>query len=670
MGVGLLVWGAEAYAGDLLKAGRYAGFLKLPDAGMKIPAVLDTVYLPGLHGQKPKLAAYLKLSFGGFRSHEYLTHFYLVPDYDWAANEMILDAVATGFAKDLTVNARIEENGNLLVGKLRTARGVVRNGEIEMLYLSPSHLAWEEQTQTFQNPKVYEIFKDVPIMPLLTGSYQSKHPTLHTLQLEMTRQSGVISFGWLPMDGYVIRGRILGQSEIEPKITDAVLHSLNKFEDVEYNPFRAQVNFPQVGVQLGLGMCKRTVEGFTCGACQFKAIPEEKDFLGGILSNHCGFKIHPFPSEVSQGITITPSLPSAVLIESDYRGEIHLEERDVRRPFSIGINVTGPPVPNDPTIGKRDITFLPAIHLQPMEAGAQSVRTLPINLSLFQLEDKSASRVIIGPTGDALEIIQWTEKSIFGIFYAAGYGRVGTFRVYNEGFEVPSEKMSFAVPGTYLSKAESLPNGSDVKWMQTKLDLEWVTSASPLSPTPYNVGGVITQLWDVRSAWDGRNNFAMDQLGNLRFDAYTGIAGADFISGQSTVSLFMKIDQDEVGLVMSSDGFLNQPKTPYHQLQRLRRDEKYATPSLPEKKSLQKGMLHVFIPFDAVLYINDQRMTSNENIVHRVFALPKSIAREGNYRLRAQLKTGRSLTQKVKLAPGTLETEVFVTDFFALQDTP
>ncbi len=655
---------------NLLKPGRYAGFVKLPDTGLKIATVLDTVYVPAAHGQKPRLAAYLKLSFGGFRSHEYLTHFYLVPDYDWSADEMILDAVATGYAKDLTLNTHIEDEGNRIRGKMKTVRGVVKNGEIELHYLSPSHLSDLREVEKFENPKIYDIYKDVPIMPLLTGSYRSEHPMFHTLQLEATKQSGLLSFGWLPMEGYVIRGRILGQSEIDPDVKDAVIRSLNKFEDIEINPYRGQVNFPNVGPQMSLGMCKRTKDGFSCGACTFKAIPEEKAFLDSILGSECGFKMHPFPLEVNEGIKISSSFPSNALTDSEYRGEIHFENRDMLRPFSIAVNVTGAPIKGDPTIAKRTLTFLPSVLLQPSDSDKQSVRSLPIQISPFQIDDKYRPMVLMGPTGDSIEIIQWTETSIFGIFYSASFGRVGTFRVYKNGAGDPPVRMEFAVPGTYLSPIEFEKDSPSFNWIQSKVDLEWVTSANPLSPTPYNVGGLLTHTWDSLSHLNGRNDFSMYEMQYLRFDAFTGIVGADISTGQAVISLFMKIEPHEVGLVMASDAFLVAPRTPYHRRILLRKDTAYGIPKLPDKKTLRKGALHVFIPFDAVLYINDVRMKGNENTIHRTFAIPDTLAHERTYTLRAELKTGRALTQKVTLTPANFATELFSVDFFALQEQP
>lgn len=662
---------AAAHPGP--RRGRYAGYTYFKNTGFKIPTTLDTVHIPAAHGQKAKMAAYLKMSFGGFRSHEYITHYYMIPDYDWNANVMILDAVATSLARDITVNTVIDEDGEHIKGVASSQRGGVDDGEIELYYLSPTYIAGDSGPRAYKNDKVYGIFPDVPVYPLLTGSYSGEQSRFRTLQFEMTREAPLTGLSLLPLEGYIIRGRVLGEvSDLAQSLKgDAVIYPITSWEDIQYNPFRAQINFPRIPL---LGLCRRVPEGIKCESALFKTVAEDKSFTDMLANNDCSFEMVPFPPSAEDGIAVSTDTLTKDLSGSEYRGYIHMEDRSVRRPFSINVNVTGAPVPDDLTIAHRDITFRPRTHVQSADPNLQWSRFYPIDVAPIRLTGTADPIVMNGPTGDTLKIVRWTNNSLLGIYYSAQFARVGTFRVYRNELDAIPIDIQYAVPGSFLSPAKFFTKASDLwkpgkprlGWSQWQVDLEWITNANPFAPTPHTVGGMISVHWDEVPG--GRNELERGPIRSSRFDPFVGILGGDTVSERNLrFSYFMKLEPDEVKFAISRDSALL-PSKATHEIITLRRDEKYERPNFPAPSELPKGGVYFFMPYDALLIINGQRMHRTEILNHRGFKIPAQLPAGGaEYVFEAQFMTGRKIAKRIRITPEMRNGPAVIVDFYKLQ---
>lgn len=656
----------------LLKEGRYSGFIYLKEAGFKLPTELDTIYIPAKDEDGVRLAAFVKVSFGGFRSHEYLTHFYLVDDYDWSADEMILDAVATGYSRDITVNAKVEDNGKRLKGIVTSRRGGTKSGEIELLYVSP--VAVEKSHAdgtTFENKEVNELYKDVPIYPLLTGAYESDCPDTKVLQFEVTKGGALSRSNVLPMEGYVVRGRIYGLGGVSENLE--LLHRLNTFEEFQYNFYRGHLYFPG----LGLGLCKRGIDTIDCEFCKFKLVEQEKEFLKLITLSDHSCHIIPYPPELKNEEPISATTLTKDITGAQYSGYVHLEGRGTKRPFTVDVNVTGPPIPGDPTIARRLLTFTPKVHLQDPEDPAAWQRSLPIDISETSIGNPGDPFILIGEGGSILQIAQWTKNYMYGVWYSSSFGRVGTFWVARGDVKIPKIEINYPVPGTFLSKPHLDPKNR-TNWLQEEVELDWHTSfggeRGGVSHSPHAVGGTYRVHWNRFPPFPleiSHNELLSEELNFVRFDPLTGFFGADLTidrNSRNYLSLFGRMADDEIWVAKGSGVYFIEAGKFHHEFTKLSRNEPYAQVNFPWENNLEPNYLYVFLPRNSKLFINEKLMTRSQKANLRAFNIPElKPGIEVTYKLRALFKTGRTITHSVSFTPEQAKQKAIFIDFYKLQ---
>lgn len=646
----------------VLKPGRYAGFVYLKHTGFKIPATLDTLFIPRGNDQAPKLAAFLKLSFGGFRSHEYLTHTFFIKDYDWSSHEMVLDAVATGLTHDITLDAEINTNGTEIHGLLTSIRGDVRDAEARLLYLSPGNLneGPKEGTQ-FENEEVAKLYPNIPIYPALTGSYENNTcGSTHRIQMELTKGSGISARSPISFDGYTLSGRVIGGIP-GSEFKNDILTTLSSPNKVQYDFYNARIAFSSAD----LGACVRTANSIDCGQCSFTALPEK--IPGSKNATDCGTSILPLPKpqEASKTGQTQPDTLSSKLKGKRYTGSIHFEERNTQHPFTIDINVAGKPQAGDLTVGARTIVLTPKIYIELSSDPSKSERFIPINLDPVDLNHGTYPLVATSSVGDMLQITQWTENEVLGVFYSGVFGRVGTFRVFRDGLVPLDLNLELPVSGTYLGKPESLVKND---WGQSQINFRWMV-APPGSGLPYFLGGSYTLLWNVPLALDFKNVLSGAEIESSRFDPFTGFFGAEFGEPDHQQNLFGKIEKGKFYLSTQSNVGLTTTKRRAHEFEIYSREEKYRQPDLPRLAELRPGVLHIYLPFDSALRVNGIDAKQGAGRLHRVFQFPKNIPQDKviSYDFAVTLPTGRVLSKRVSLKLKDVLGKPYLLNFYELQ---
>ena len=630
---------------------------------MKVPTVLDTVYLPPTNTENPALAAYLKLSFGGFRSHEYVTHVYHIHNYDWDASEIILDAEATGYAKDITVNATIESEGHQILGTVKSKRGGISDAKIELLYMSPDCLTSGESTK-FQNLRVHDLFKGTPIYPILTGTYTNPNAHLKTIEFELTKHGGMSSSSLVPMDGYVVRGRVFANFSVGGKPTIQVLHALNTYEDFLYNFYRGELAFPHIPE---MSECKRTPTGLDCDTGEYTLVKEDMPFINSVVQSSSAFTITPFPQVYDSHDPVTSDTLTADITGTEYKGYLHFEERDVVRPFGVAVNVTGPPVKGDKTIGQRIITVSPRLYDQDINITGTWQRFVPFDVDPIQITSaKKQTHYLQGPHGTVFQIMHWTKETIHGVFYSGTFGRVGTFAAFINADPSHFKKITFPVPGTFLSPPKKNASG-DYGWTQFQLNLEWVTNPGGV-PAPHNIGGNLLGFWN-RVDLVQRNILANVKLMDVRYDPFTGVMGADLHDMGNRSSLFAKLKDEEVVMSVRDDGLLSAQIDSFHRLITLSKNQRYGEITPLDERQFGGGKIVAYLPVDAILYVDGKRVNYPDAVIRRELHFPAGAApdREISYKIAAKFKTGRVVETTVRFKPQDWVDKPLVVNFYKLQ---
>jgi hypothetical protein len=661
--VGMMICGVSL-ADDLsdghLLPGRYAGFLNLNDDSLKIPVILDTVYIPATKNEAPKLAAYFKISFGSFYSHEYLTHVYMVSDHDWTSPETILDAVTSDMAHDLTLNLHSSQSGKRLSGKAKSRRGSMNNAEIELIFWNPgAGVQGATGNHWFASEEVDGLFSSVPVFPALTGTYRSECSDAREIQFEVTKKGLLSNANGSPVEGFVLRGRVYSDVNLGGVPTPMLTSTLSNAEDFQYNFYQGSLNFPHLDAG---GVCQRTKDSIECGRCSFKAAAEDKPFLDALI-HRGGLDIAPtlpLPTENSE--VISPKTLSTQIAGVQYRGHIQFEQRNVIRPFSIDLNVAGRPRAGDPTIENRLITLIPQIHLQALENTTVWQQFAPIDLNAISVANSEYPKVIAGSGGDVLKVDRWTVDSISGVYYAAGFGRLGTFAVYRDFATIPKLQVEFTIPGSFLTEPVAADEGN---WAQSQLNLEWIMS--PSGGSQFMIGGAKVVLWNVvRDNFADNNTLGTSHLLNARFDPYSGVLGYDLGETQKSASAIGILGKGVIEFVESGNQVLD-PYNPFHKIQTASRTTPYKTPDLPRSDSFEAGHLIAMLPFDAKLFANGARLPNLNRSNVRQFNWPAATSGRHDFTLRAEFATGKIIEHKISISVEEASRVPYVVNFYDLQ---
>jgi len=228
------------------------GYLHLDGADFKIPVTLDLVKSGKLDEERADLTAYLKLSFGGFDSHEYITQYYHIDDFDWNEFNLVLDANAPGNGPDISLyDMQANEDHSKLSGKFRSFRSQSLNGgEIELLEV--------ENMQDFE--KVMKLMPKYDIQPMISGLYEINGKDVNLISIETIRSGSWNKSASNPFSGYTVNVRQLHRS-LDNNVFKTVTKNL--FSNYTYNFYRAAISLSLPIVQTV--DCKLTTYGLDCG---------------------------------------------------------------------------------------------------------------------------------------------------------------------------------------------------------------------------------------------------------------------------------------------------------------------------------------------------------------------------------------------------------------------
>jgi hypothetical protein len=661
----------QSASAGTLSEGRYEGFLKLPSLGMKIPMTLDLAKSTSSDGSGTQFDVWTKLSFGGFRSHEYMTHHYVVKSQDTANGQ--LDLSVHNGVRDIQWNLRASDDVEVITGGFASNRENVRDGLVEL------HLRCAgDATKECLPSKSATIFPETPIYPMLTGTYSCPKCSMFTgIQLEISRsEKNLEPYTW-PVEGgevifninYEVRGRLFGpllegiDEILESDMpTDGVKASITSNTSLEYSVFSGQLHFPRTYMKT----CSIKPNGLNCTTGFYPADAGEASFRQKLLHQSIPENHLPIAANKnSEEKNISPSSLSADVNGGTWQGMIHLETRDVTMPLTIEVVLDNQSTQKTLAIGNQPIAFIPKLHYVTVDPTKPLPHFFQFNLLPIQLPEQG-SVFASGQRGEAIKLVTWTKESMSGILFGADQGRIGTFELKRAH---PGDKpvaYKSEAPLTYLSEAERDPKDPS-RFYQTTLELDWSNGWSGQVPMPMLFGRLVTHFERIMTSIP--TNVLQDAfLRSMRFDPFTGVFGTD-VGSDSTddSSILGLLDQDQVVIARSSNVFGINPQSRAHKMTVLKPGRPYVQPQLPNFNELPRHCIHIFMPHNAILYVNGQRMGDNR-LVHRRFAWPKAWKGEAlTYKLKAEFLNGKSYETSVTVTRDLVNQRPVVINFYSNQ---
>lgn len=532
--------------GLLPRLGNYRGYIVMEGAGLKIPVSMDTVR--ACEGTKRPLIVSLRLMFGGFRSHEYITQNYRFSDYDWEDPAITLDINDGMNGPDISLlDGMFSADGMNLEGKIQTAKGGNITGKIHLVYMTESAAANESA--------LAKIFSDVPIIPSLTGEYSGEcdfEPTV--LQLESVKTNAGEFDSGSPFEGYTVYGR-WGKLNRSSFLSTRVKYMLEtSFDDTQFNFYEPSIFIPTLG-----RTCKITADGIECptpegyGTCILRK--DQQSVLLDALTEAPAELPSAAASEI-QSIAKTRDIalawpPKDKDLTGTYSGYIYLSQRNAFERLTLDFNLAGDPDPSSKVTTRPLLSMISKIFIGNEIDSGQFLYYKFQQLTVPH--EKPEVLTFLGKDDAMIQITQWNKNFIAGTWYSRAFGNVGHFKLAlhkpgtKETSILPSDGLGFApsLQGDYGEPGGTVGNNNhlflQVIPVQTK-------SFSRVYPFRFRGQHLTTKTFKSQTV---RNS---DMIVGGNFDPFMGVLSLRLANNSHVVAKITNIKGKEPGLYVYFSG--------------------------------------------------------------------------------------------------------------------
>lgn len=459
-----------------LKEGTYIGFIAMNNQESKIPVVLDTILSDKQGGEDDVSIGILRLSFGGFRSHEYIPQKYGIFNHkEFSLSPSFVHKGEKNGPDTVLSKGEIAEDGSFIRGEIKSVSGGPVQGEAKFHF---------DDSSPEMQAKVDGLFPSRSIIPEITGEYLGEcDGQTRLLQLEAIKSYDgfeKILKDNSPFSGYKIYGRFGRRSN--PKLAgylmeDNVAFVVDiAFDDASYNFYDQQVKIPAIGKR-----CLLKEETMVCSsACTLRRFKSKKHIASYLVSKQSTRS--QFKSPLREFNEPRLSFPyDRNEIDGDYYGYVHLSDIDTYQ--RIYLNVDSGKVLEGNNEGQAYVTVLGSVAVEPgpfEESAKVSFDYQPAFLPNRPME----RFLIMGDRDPFLRIQHWSPNEIRGDWFSRSFGRVGQFHVQKSHGTVPELPVSHGkLAGRY--RLQSLVH---YKFEDLILD----PSESNIPPAyPFNMAGVL-----------------------------------------------------------------------------------------------------------------------------------------------------------------------------------
>lgn len=545
-------FGFAATATMYPQPGRFVGYIQMKKSPVKIPVSFDAIRVPTASGQAD-LVVVMKLTFGGFDGHEYVTQNYKIANYDWSAPEITLDANEGGNGPDISLtNGLVSSDGQSIEGKIHTAKGGAITGAIKLVRKG-------EKADT--ELALAQIFPGAQVIPSITGEYFGEcdgHKSI--LQLEATRKSDMVSDTGNPFEGFDVHGRYGIRNDNIFNSGGFRYMLIQAFDDTEFNFYQPAIHMPSLA-----RTCKITANGLDCSrdggfdSCVLHKA-ESRTSLGALDK--------PMTPVVPQTLDALPAMSPPVdglqmpwpttdeTLAGSYSGYIYVDQRKAFERMSIELSLSGAPGTHLSGASRLNLSALAKIYFG--DSDVLHGQSLYFKFQPLKLPDqKPESLTFVGVTDPIMHITEWDGETIGGIWYSRSHGYGGRFRLARH----PSgQKDVSLLPPAEIPFAESLQGSYKTKDSKGLFNYDKIVlqvlrkqSAGASATYPFRLRGTYIRSRSYKSkTTPGGVNYAR-QVATIvdgSFDSFTGVLSMKLNNG---VSVIGKVTEEGLDLHFSGE---------------------------------------------------------------------------------------------------------------------
>ena len=424
LALGNTAWSVPHYyeeAGEIttFRQGRYVGYIEIDGRKERIATEIDFfTQSPEDMTEFPRLVAILRLSMGGYNTHEYGSQVYKNIRSNFEINEFTLDEPTNDLV--LTVKMVGLDDNPALHGRIWSRSSAV-NGIVHL-----DHYSDEPDFESTQKG-----VKNYPFVPLLQGQYAGKCDGKdHVLQIQTVR-----GLGFDRSEEGIFRYEIVARIGARQKDPTSPLpwNVVGTFAGGVYNPFRGKLVF--TGPSTTAIECSRLVGRLSCqwrireqnNRCDFERVASEDIQPSRFFQR--SFHLAPTADQLSKLPTDDPrdSTKLVELLDGTFYGNLHHESNDRYQPVSLRV-IPIISTENPHNLNKVFISTTAVLHFGNQAADQFiSHRYEPRS---FYIHPGFA--LYASGTDSFILIEEWTKGFIRGVWYSHTFGRVGTVELIKD----------------------------------------------------------------------------------------------------------------------------------------------------------------------------------------------------------------------------------------------
>ncbi len=510
-----------------LKHGRYIGWIVLRNHNQRLAVVSDFfLESPEDLTKFPKLKSIMKLSLGGYNTHEYVTETFEDLHYDFDNGVLNFDEPD----KDLAISSEIRKVGSKtkIIGEVFVRSSMI-SGSLE--------LTLEDDEPGDSEPGDDEPGDDgdlfrtrenqtAPFVPLLNGQYEGIcDEKMALFQIQTVRG---LKTRWQDTEEtsglgrhYGIVGRIALKDEpLCGKLEPGQWCTFFDYSAGSYNFYTGKLNFhgPRAAdgcdVLQGLIQCRIRVQG-AFKSCSFK----KKDML---IKDARFFarKYHVLATEDQKGDLPEPNPPLNSTLSANlkgiYLGYLHNESNDVYQ--VVRLHVTPYSSTNSPhNPNQMMVASTVAVHFE--RGGQGPFFSQTYDSRSFYLRP---GFTLMGNRSDSyINIQDWKRGYIRGVWYSHAFGRVGTVELVKA--DLPSIDRNATILNSFSGEFQGRVNSSGPQEY-----MRWVKFIFPANPN--DLAGNIINFTGSYQSIVGITGVKDIERG--AFDPYTGTLGWILSNGE------------------------------------------------------------------------------------------------------------------------------------------
>lgn len=403
-------------SGSIL-AGRYQGYLRPKNRNEKVFVTLDLIQ-EKVKSQRQRLKAIVRLDLGQFDGPEFHSIYYPSVEYEPSKKRLVFyhEGQEIELAK---VHLRKKV---VLKGSMKSGADDI--GDFILVYVGKRAKFGELVSRIYVNQK--------PVQAL-SGVYQALcHGTQSLLELKAARwpserTSNTDIAYWR---SFKLLARV--RQSLENSSADSSWNS------AQYDPFAGILALN--GAET-FQTCKHEQDYFTCGGCRYSL--NSGQFKE--LSTKRKIRSHRLAFEKANKLPEHPDYPGK--LAGEFYGYLFNEVRGLYQPVSLKISAT---MTKEPGMKKAtpEVTGVVALYL----GGPQSNEYVVYEFDPAFYSSSAPYFIFDGPAPILIQVSQWNEDKIKGLWYSKEHGRIGSVEFLRGSFPpLSSSRLVSKLSGSYVS---------------------------------------------------------------------------------------------------------------------------------------------------------------------------------------------------------------------------